>query len=227
MLIPAREFAESEPVWMTPSTLPAAQRRGAPRGWWQEREIVWLLAVMAVIYLSRITALPVCGEESRWANGATEMIASGDWIVPRQQGEVFPERPPLGSWTMALTALSWGRMDAVAIRLPSVLAVLATTLLIYGYARTFMSPLGAGRRGGVRQFWPGIATGPARRIGGAVYLPLGRSLAGVALGLCRPVASLADLGGRLCAGGAGGARQRAASADLSAGRDRRVFIAEA
>ncbi len=115
----------------------------APAGWWRERELWLLLAVVSVIYLSRLTALPICGEESRWANGALEMIATGDWIVPRQQGEVFPERPPLGSWTMAVAALVGGRMDAVAVRLPSVLAVLATATLIYGYGRRFMSRLGA------------------------------------------------------------------------------------
>ncbi len=71
------------------------------------------------------------------------MIATGDWIVPRQQGDVFPERPPLGSWAMALVALVWGRMDAVAVRLPSVLAMLAASATIYGYGRTFMSRLGA------------------------------------------------------------------------------------
>lgn len=115
---------------------------GAP-AWLREPEFWLLLALVGLVFFGRFTVLPVCGEESRWANGASEMLATGDWIVPRQQGEVFPERPPLGSWTMAITALARGRMDAVAVRLPSVLAVLAMTALIYAYARRFLSPLGA------------------------------------------------------------------------------------
>ena len=67
------------------------------------------------------------------------MIASDDWIVPRQQGTIFPERPPLNSWLMALVGLVRGDVDLVAIRLPSSLATLALTLLIYAYARQWMS----------------------------------------------------------------------------------------
>jgi 4-amino-4-deoxy-L-arabinose transferase-like glycosyltransferase len=127
----------------TISPEPSPQVASGKTFWWRERELWLLLLIVSILYLSRITAQPICGEESRWANGATEMLATGDWIVPRQQGSVFPERPPLGSWTMAITALAWGRMDAVAVRLPSVLAVLGTVLLLYGYGRTFMTPLGA------------------------------------------------------------------------------------
>ncbi len=71
------------------------------------------------------------------------MIASGDWIVPRQQGHVFAERPPLGSWAMAGVALLRGQVDLVAIRLPSALATTLTAALIYAYARIFLTQLGA------------------------------------------------------------------------------------
>lgn len=125
------------------SSLPDSSAPADPQRWWRERQLWWLLAVVSVLYLVRLTTQPVCGEESRWANGAAEMIASGDWIVPRQQGDVFPERPPLGSWAMALAALLTGRMDAVAIRLPSILALLSVIVVVYGYGRTFLQPLGA------------------------------------------------------------------------------------
>ncbi len=100
-----------------------------------------LVALVLVTYFLRLTAAPVCGEESRWANGAREMIASGDWIVPRQQGSIFPERPPLNSWLMALVGLARGDVDLLAIRLPSACATLLLTLLIYAYARQWMSRL--------------------------------------------------------------------------------------
>jgi len=115
-----------------------------PRNWWWwEWEAAALVILVVAVYFTRLTASPVCGEESRWANGAREMISSGDWIVPRQQGSIFPERPPLNIWAMALVGLARGDVDLVAVRLPSVTAMLATTLLIYAFARSWMSRLGS------------------------------------------------------------------------------------
>jgi 4-amino-4-deoxy-L-arabinose transferase-like glycosyltransferase len=112
-----------------------------PAPWWREWECAALVGLVLLTYFTRLTAMPVCGEESRWANGACEMIASGDWIVPRQQGTIFPERPPLNSWLMGLAGLVLGDVDLMAVRLPSALATLALTLLIYAYARQGMSRL--------------------------------------------------------------------------------------
>lgn len=110
---------------------------------WQEWELAALVVLVLAVYFTRLTAMPICGEESRWANTAREMIVSGDWIVPRQQGALFPERPPLGSWAIALTGLVRGEVDLVAVRLPSALATLLTTLMIYCYARTWIGRLGS------------------------------------------------------------------------------------
>jgi 4-amino-4-deoxy-L-arabinose transferase-like glycosyltransferase len=98
-----------------------------------------LICVVSVIYGARLGRQPIVGEESRWATGAQEMLATGDWVVPRQQGQVFPERPPMTIW--AIAAASWlrGDVDPIAVRLPSVIAVVLTTLLIYVYARAFVS----------------------------------------------------------------------------------------
>jgi 4-amino-4-deoxy-L-arabinose transferase-like glycosyltransferase len=78
------------------------------------------------------------GEETRWATGAREMLATGDWIVPRQQGQVFAERPPMTMWAMAAVGSLRGDVDPVAVRLPSVIAVLLTTVLIYVDARVLL-----------------------------------------------------------------------------------------
>ena len=114
-----------------------------PTRWMFEVEVGLLLLLVIGLYSARLTALPVHGEESRWARGAALMLETGDWIVPRQQRQVFPERPPLSSWAMALAGAVRGKVDSWAIRLPSVLGVLLTTLLIYGYARTMTTRFGA------------------------------------------------------------------------------------
>ncbi len=111
--------------------------------WWLEWELALVLALVAAIHLSRIVDLPLRGEESRWARIATEMIASRDFVVPRQQGAPFLSRPPLQNWAIAAFGRLGGEVGSVATRLPSVLAVLATVALVYGYSRLFLSSGGA------------------------------------------------------------------------------------
>ncbi|MBI4518146.1 MAG: glycosyltransferase family 39 protein [Deltaproteobacteria bacterium] len=111
------------------------------RRWWRERELLWLVAVIAAIYCTRITSPSLRGEESRRARVAAEMMATGDWIVPRQQGQPYHDRPPLQKWAIAGSARLTGGLSPLAIRLPSVLAVIGTGALLYGCARALMGPL--------------------------------------------------------------------------------------
>lgn len=111
--------------------------------WWREWDLLLLAALVLGLYVPRLTELPLRGEESRWARVAVEMLEGGDWVVPRQQGAPFLSRPPLGSWLIAAASTALGGCSPRAVRLPTVLATLATTLLIYGYARQFLSRVGA------------------------------------------------------------------------------------
>jgi len=72
-------------------------------------------------------------------------MRSGEWFVPTQQGDPFfmSSRPPLQNWQIALVGRWHGSIDVFAVRLPSVLAVLATVLLVYAYSRLFLSRIGA------------------------------------------------------------------------------------
>jgi len=111
--------------------------------WFAQPEF-WLLILLAIAaHFTRLSDLTIRGEESRRAHVAYEMLESGDWIVPRQQGLPYYSRPPLGSWLIAISAVAWGSFDALSIRFPSSVATLLTSLLIYGYARRFLTPLGA------------------------------------------------------------------------------------
>lgn len=90
-------------------------------------------------------AVMLHGEETRRATVAMEMIRTGDWIVPDLQGDVFfmSNRPPLQAWLIASIGTLRGSVDPVAVRLPSALAMVGTTLLIYFYSRLFMAGVGA------------------------------------------------------------------------------------
>ncbi len=121
---------------MKPQELPSGR-------WWKEIQVLWLILFVGGIYFTRIASLNLLGEETRRAQVAREMVWTGDWLVPHQQGELYLSRPPLGSWVIALAAQVRGDFDAVSVRLPSLLAILLTTLLIYVYSRNFLSQTGA------------------------------------------------------------------------------------
>ena len=113
------------------------------RRWNDAAAVAFILLSVSLIYGARLNLLPLVGEETRWATGAREMLDSGDWIVPRQQGQVFPERPPMTMWGMAVVGSLRGSVDPIAVRLPSVIAVVLTSLLIYMYARVLLSQTAA------------------------------------------------------------------------------------
>lgn len=120
------------------SNLPQTHSR-----WWLEPELALLLLFVVGAYFTRMTDLTIRGEESRRGLIAREMLTTGDWIVPRCQGEPLFSRPPLQNWMIAGLAIVRGDVDAVALRLPSDVAMLLTVLLIYGYSRSFLSRLGS------------------------------------------------------------------------------------
>ena len=123
---------------MRVNTIPAL---GAPtadrRSWSDIRAVALIIVAVSLIYGTRLTLEPLVGEETRWATAAREMLDTGDWIVTRQQGQVFPERPPMTTWLMAIGGRLRGDVDPIAVRLPSVIAIALTCLLIYGYTRAF------------------------------------------------------------------------------------------
>jgi 4-amino-4-deoxy-L-arabinose transferase-like glycosyltransferase len=125
------------------STLPEKQETPSRQRWWTETELAWVLFLVVVAYFIRAGALPLRGEEPTRAQSALEMVERHDFIVPREQGDPFLIRPPLQFWMIAVSCQALGSWGPWAIRLPSLLATLLTTLLTYGYARTFLSRLGA------------------------------------------------------------------------------------
>jgi 4-amino-4-deoxy-L-arabinose transferase-like glycosyltransferase len=110
---------------------------------WREREFLALLVIVFLGYFVGIDYPGLRGEESRRAQVAVEILHTGDWIVPRQQGMPFLSRPPAGSWPIAVLGWLRGDVDVAAARLPSLVCILLTSLLCYIYARQFLSPVGA------------------------------------------------------------------------------------
>lgn len=119
----------------------------APSSWrrFREPEVVLLSILVFVLYFTQLSTLDVRGEESRRGVVAQEMQKSGDYIVPRIHGDAFfmSSRPPLQMWSIIGSSFLTGEINPLAVRLPSVVAILLLVIVIYAYARTFLSRLGA------------------------------------------------------------------------------------
>jgi 4-amino-4-deoxy-L-arabinose transferase-like glycosyltransferase len=85
----------------------------------------WTLAIVAI---SVLTLAPGLGasrlsyHEAIVGQGAREMLASGDWLVPTIDGRPWLEKPPLLHWLVMLTGSIAGDVTELAARLPSALA---------------------------------------------------------------------------------------------------------
>jgi 4-amino-4-deoxy-L-arabinose transferase-like glycosyltransferase len=76
----------------------------------KSRSFVWgLFLIFCVIWFYALGARTlVPSDEGRYAEMAREMLATGDWITPRQNGIKYFEKPPLQTWMNALTFAIFG-----------------------------------------------------------------------------------------------------------------------
>ena len=71
----------------------------------------------------------------RYAEIAREMIRSGDWLVPRHNGEIFLNKPPFLFWLIALPSYFYGSVTPLIARFPSFLAAWAGAVVVFFWAR--------------------------------------------------------------------------------------------
>lgn len=82
-------------------------------------------------------------DEGLYAAASREMAWSGDWVIPRVNGQAFFEKPPALYWAAALAIRAFGSSEA-AVRLPSASAATLVVFLTWLFAR---------RRLGSRAAW--------------------------------------------------------------------------
>ncbi len=98
----------------------------------------WALVVLALsawVLLVGLGKLPLqVWDESRLANSAIEMAHSGLSLVPTYGGQPdhYSTKPPLAIWLMAISIHAIGPSE-VAVRLPSALAGIATTMAVFAW----------------------------------------------------------------------------------------------
>jgi 4-amino-4-deoxy-L-arabinose transferase-like glycosyltransferase len=79
-------------------------------------------------------------DEPRDAAIGRAMWESGDWIVPRLNGDPFLEKPPFYWWAQSALFALFGRATPTLARLPSAVFGFAALLLTYFLGRRFFSP---------------------------------------------------------------------------------------
>ncbi len=73
-------------------------------------------------------------DEPRYAEVGREIFETGSWLVMHLCGELYPDKPPLLFWLVGATGAATGWSEA-AMRVPSLLATLATAWLVGHLAR--------------------------------------------------------------------------------------------
>jgi len=118
------------------------------QGWQSDRLNLWFLLGLGLLVLGAGLGLrdPWPADEPRFALVAKQMVESGQWLFPFRGGEIYPDKPPMFMWGIALGYLITGSMR-VAFLLPSLLAGLGCVALVYDIARRIWDRATAFRAG--------------------------------------------------------------------------------
>jgi len=97
-------------------------------------QVIFVVAIcMALLY--RLGTMELRDEEPHRAVIAKEMILGKEWIVPKYLGWNYYHKPPLFNWLLAFSFLITGSTGEVAVRLPSIVALLLTALFVYIFSK--------------------------------------------------------------------------------------------
>ncbi len=120
----------------------------------QLRDLVCLFTLLLIaiaILFPRPERYPLqLWDESRLANNALEMVRSGNWSVPMYDGQPdhWNTKPPLMIWAIA-GFLRLGLPPLIALRLPSLIAALATLVLVWATCRFLLRDFEAATAAGL------------------------------------------------------------------------------
>jgi 4-amino-4-deoxy-L-arabinose transferase-like glycosyltransferase len=98
---------------------------------------VWVTLLWAIAVLPNLSVRSFVWEEGRNAEIARDILKRGDFLEPYIYGVRWAEKPSLLPWLIAATARVTGGVDEWSARLPPMLAVLFTALLVERLTRRY------------------------------------------------------------------------------------------
>ena len=103
-----------------------------------KRVSIALFVLFAFVYVLPLGSRPLTiPDETRYGEIPREMLASGNWVVPRLNGLKYFEKPVFGYWANAVSMVVLGE-NAFALRIPSALSVMISALMIFLLVRRFL-----------------------------------------------------------------------------------------
>lgn len=94
-----------------------------------------LLALFGLLYLVLLGYRPLfIPDEMRYGEIPREMLAGGDWIVPRLNGLLYFEKPPFGYWVNAISLSVFGE-NPFAVRFSSALTTGLAAIMVFFIGR--------------------------------------------------------------------------------------------
>mgnify|MGYP005833914803 CR=1 FL=1 len=129
------------PMSQTQSEKLYLKRACSPRGATKILNIFLLLAMGAVILFINAGGWDLWNpDEPRYAQVAREMMQTGNYLVPHINSEIYPDKPPLFFWLIALASKPFGDVTAASARIPSAIAALCVVLLTYLWGLKLYNP---------------------------------------------------------------------------------------
>jgi 4-amino-4-deoxy-L-arabinose transferase-like glycosyltransferase len=100
---------------------------------------VWVVLIWAIAVLPSLTVRSLVWDEGINAELARDVLARGNLLEPAIYGVRWGEKPSLLPWLIAAAARLTGGVNEWSIRLPAMLAVLLTALLVHRLTRRYAS----------------------------------------------------------------------------------------
>ena len=106
-----------------------------------DRERILLLILGLILFLPGLGRHDLWNpDEPRCAEIAREMAETANYLVPQLNGDLPNGEPPLHFWAINSMNLLLGQLDETAVRLPSALAAIAASLLVFSIGMRLFSP---------------------------------------------------------------------------------------
>jgi len=100
-----------------------------PQKWGQ---ILLLMGFCLVLYFLNLGRWDLWNpDEPRYAQVAKEMVSRGDWILMHYNGRIYPDKPPLFFWLIALSSNLWQGFSSFSVRFIPALFGTLTVLLTF------------------------------------------------------------------------------------------------
>lgn len=98
-------------------------------------DLLWLIGIALLLIGAGIGLRdPWPADEPRFALIARDMVASQQWLIPRVGGDLYPDKPPLFFWLIAIGLQVTGSLR-LSFLLPSLLAAVGSLMLVYDLGR--------------------------------------------------------------------------------------------